>query len=82
TTDVGGIPEILGLPGPGPRRVEGLGTLVTPGDDQGLATAIAELLATPAEPTRVRAYAERWGWEEPVALLTKTFRDALAEVAV
>lgn len=74
-TDVGGIPEILDQGTLTPAR----GALVAPGDTAGLADAIRRVLATPAEPAAVRAFAERYGWREPVAELVELFRRALGE---
>jgi glycosyltransferase involved in cell wall biosynthesis len=74
-TRVGGIPEILGDPPPADGS---LGALVPAGDADALAAAIMRVLAAPADPGRVRAFAQRYGWDEPVALLVATFRAALA----
>lgn len=78
-TPVGGIPEILGHPEPGDLR---LGAMVRVGDERELAAAIAALLAVPVDRGSVRAYAERFGWEQPVELLRRTLAQALGrEVA-
>ena len=68
-TAVGGIPQIVSAPV--------AGRLVPPGDAQALATAIAQMLAAPAERSAVRAFASRYGWDEPVALLCRVFAAAL-----
>ncbi len=74
-TAVGGIPEILGYPAPADRT---LGTLVPVGDVPALAAAVLALLAAPTNRAVVRRHAEQFGWEQPVAQLTATFRRALA----
>lgn len=74
-TAVGGIPEILQQPAVDDVT---LGALVPPGDDAALAAAIRRVLAAPADPARVRAFAERYGWDEPVAFLVERFRALLA----
>ncbi|MGE3175633.1 MAG: glycosyltransferase [Planctomycetota bacterium] len=73
-TRVGGIPEILGDPPPADGS---LGALVPPGDVDALARALRFVLGVPSDPRRVRAYAERFGWREPVALLADAFSRAL-----
>ena len=75
-TRVGGIPQILG-DGSDPDR--SLGALVAPRDPGALLQALQGMLATPGDRGRVRAFAERHGWEEPVALLADLFRRALGE---
>ena len=79
-TPVGGIPEILG--GRAAADVDPrLGALVAPGDAAALATAVGTLLARPADAAFVRAFAERYGWDEPVELLAARFAALLgAEV--
>lgn len=74
-TDVGGIPEILDRATLTPAR----GALVPPGDAAALAAAIRAVLAVPADAAAVRAFAERYGWQEPVAFLSELFRRALGE---
>ncbi|HEU4419722.1 MAG TPA: glycosyltransferase, partial [Planctomycetota bacterium] len=73
-TRVGGIPEILGDPVPG-----SLGALVPPRDAEALAAALHTVLDAPADRAAVRRFAERYGWEQPVAILTKMFRRVLGE---
>jgi glycosyltransferase involved in cell wall biosynthesis len=73
-TRVGGLPEILGEPA---RDDHSLGALVPPRDDAAFAAAIAAVLAQPADPARVRAYAERWSWEQPVGTLARLLQSAL-----
>lgn len=75
-TRVGGIPQILGDPAPADPR---LGALVPPRDGEALARAMAALLAVPGDRAAVRAFAERYGWDEPVRLLTDVFQRALLE---
>lgn len=70
-TRVGGIPQILGDP-----PAEHLGALVHPGDDAGLAAALSAVLARDARSGEVRAYAERYGWDEPVQELANLFQAA------
>ncbi|MEC8653697.1 MAG: glycosyltransferase [Planctomycetota bacterium] len=71
-TRVGGIPQILGDP-----PSEPLGALVEPGDVDGLAAALSVVLSRGARRDEVRAYSERYGWDEPVAELVETFRSAV-----
>ena len=66
---VGGIPQILGDP-----PDEHLGALVEPGDIDGFAAAISRVLERGARGREVRAYAERYGWDEPVGALVETFQ--------
>jgi glycosyltransferase involved in cell wall biosynthesis len=73
---VGGIPQILGDPVPA-----GIGALVAPRDVAGLAAALQQVLARPADRAVVRAFAERYGWAEPIATLVGVFRQALQEAA-
>jgi glycosyltransferase involved in cell wall biosynthesis len=73
-TRVGGIPQILGKSPPAY-----LGALVEPGDEQALGAALRGVLATKHEPDRVRAFAERYGWQQPVEQLVATFRSAFGE---
>lgn len=75
---VGGIPQILGAAGPG---VCAVGALVALGDGDGFARAAGAVLAAPPAAAAVRAFAERYGWDEPVALLVEVFRRALGGVA-
>ncbi len=75
-TRVGGIPQILGDPVP-----PFLGAMIAPGDGKALAAALRTVLAHDADRTAVRAFAQRYGWDEPVATLCAVFRAALAEVA-
>lgn len=69
-TPVGGIPEILDHPAPSDER---RGALVPVGDVAALAAAAQRLLAAPADRAAVRAFAGRYGWQEPVALLCERF---------
>jgi teichuronic acid biosynthesis glycosyltransferase TuaC len=77
-TRVGGIPQILGEPAAADRR---LGMLVPPRDAQALRQALAAVLAEPGDRAAVRAFAERYGWAEPVRALAAVFRCAFGEVA-
>jgi glycosyltransferase involved in cell wall biosynthesis len=77
-TRVGGIPQILGEPAAGDHS---LGALVPVGDPEALAAAVGAVLATPGSCAAVRAFAERYGWAEPVAVLVEVFRRALGEAA-
>lgn len=72
---VGGIPQILG-DDPPPH----LGALTATGDVDGCAAALTRVLAAGDRRADVRAYAERYGWDEPVAALVETFREAAAGV--
>jgi glycosyltransferase involved in cell wall biosynthesis len=74
---VGGIPQIFGDREPGPA----LGALVPPRDAAALATAVRSLLDVPADAESVRAFAVRYGWDEPVRTLVNVFQNALAEQA-
>jgi teichuronic acid biosynthesis glycosyltransferase TuaC len=75
-TPVGGVPEILGDPPP-----PWLGAVCAPGDVAAFAAALSALAAAPADRARVRAYAERFGWDAPVARLCAVFRQAFAKGA-
>ncbi|MGB3967269.1 MAG: glycosyltransferase, partial [Planctomycetota bacterium] len=75
-TRVGGIPQILGDPPPA-----WLGSLLAPGDGQALAAALRHHLDQGADRARIRAFAGRYGWDEPVQFLGRLFRQALAEAA-
>lgn len=77
-TPVGGIPEILGHPAPGDLQV---GALAPVGDVAAFAAAALALLTAPVERAAVRAFASRYGWDGPVAMLAATFRRLLGEVA-
>ncbi|MFK7742806.1 MAG: glycosyltransferase [Planctomycetota bacterium] len=76
-TRVGGIPQILAGDPPEPS----LGALVDVGDvtalRSGLAAALARVAADPqGERARVRSFAERYGWQEPVEQLAAIFQAA------
>ena len=73
-TRVGGIPQILA--GDPPARE--LGALVDRGDEVGLREALRAVLAAGPARERVRAFAERYGWDEPVQKLQATFEAAFA----
>lgn len=73
-TRVGGIPQIFGGD---PPAIE-LGALVDVGDRAGLQQALAAVLDRGADRARVRAFAERYGWHEPVAQLVAVFEAAAA----
>lgn len=75
-TSVGGVPEILGEAPP-----PWLGALCPVGDHAAFGRAFAAFAAMPIERARVRAYAERFGWDAPVARLCEVFRQALARGA-
>ncbi len=77
-TPVGGIPEILDHPAPGDER---LGALVPVGDVAALAAAARRLLAAPPDRDAVRAFASRYGWQAPVALLCERFWRILGAAA-
>jgi glycosyltransferase involved in cell wall biosynthesis len=71
---VGGIPEIFG----GVPPADGsLGALVPPRDDEALAAALRHVLAVPGDRVRVRAFAERWSWDEPLHTLVRVFDRAM-----
>jgi hypothetical protein len=53
-----------------------LGMLLRDTGPEALARAIAAVLAVPADRARVRAHAQRFSWDEPVALLASTLRAA------
>jgi glycosyltransferase involved in cell wall biosynthesis len=73
-TRVGGIPEILGDPVP-----SWLGALVPPRDVDALVVALRAVLDSLPDRAAVRRFGERYGWEQPVAILTKMFRRVLGE---
>ncbi|MCB9885173.1 MAG: glycosyltransferase [Planctomycetes bacterium] len=77
-TPVGGIPEILALPAEGDL---GRGALVPVGDVDAFAAAARRLLEAPADREAVRAFAEQYGWRQPVELLAAVFRRLLGEAA-
>lgn len=72
-TPVGGVPEILGASPPA-----WLGAMCPVGDVAAFGRAFAALAAAPSARAQVRAHAERFGWDEPVARLCDVFRAALA----
>lgn len=74
-TPVGGIPQILGGEHPDPV----LGTLVPVGDTAGFTAALQLVLDRKKQTNEVRAFAERYGWQEPVDQLVQMFRDACGE---
>lgn len=74
-TRIGGLPQILGDPPPADHS---LGALVPLGDQAALTKAIADVLAVPGDPQKVRRFAEQYGWEAPVSQLVTTFREVLA----
>lgn len=65
-TKVGGIPEIV--------RANEAGLLVAERTGAAFARAIGSLLASPPPPSAVRAYAERFGWEEVVTAQAGLYR--------
>lgn len=75
-TRVGGIPQILGDPVP-----HAIGALIERRDADGVAAALRTVLEAPRDGAAVRAFAERYGWDEPVRLLAHTFRRALGETS-
>ena len=75
-TRVGGIPQILGEAPPA-----WLGALVPPRDVAALAAALRTVLSAPADRAAVAAFAQRYGWAEPVAELVAVFRSALGVAA-
>lgn len=79
-TAVGGIPEILAdrALGGGAAAADVVGALVPVGDQPALVAALRTLLDAPPARTTVRAFAERYGWDEPVATLVAVFRGATA----
>jgi glycosyltransferase involved in cell wall biosynthesis len=78
-TRVGGIPQILGDGDAAGAAPGTLGALVAPRDADAFAAALQATLAVPGDRAKVRAFAERYGWAEPVALLATLFRRALGE---
>lgn len=75
-TRVGGIPQILGDAVP-----PGIGAWIERRDAHGVAAALRTVLAATPDRAAVRAFAQRYGWDEPVRLLVDTFRRALREPA-
>lgn len=75
-TRVGGIPQILGEAPP-----VWLGALVPPRDVAALAAALRTVTAVAPDRARVAAFAQRYGWTEPVAQLVAVFRSALGVAA-
>lgn len=69
-TPVGSIPEMLSAPF--------VGSLVRAGDHTALAREVERMLSVPRDPQRIRAFAQRFSWDQPVAFLTAAFREALA----
>jgi glycosyltransferase involved in cell wall biosynthesis len=66
---VGGIPEILTDPA--------FGRTVPPDDPVALAAAVREFLAAPPPRAAVRAFAERYSWNEPVRQLVDLLQRAV-----
>jgi len=77
-TATGGIPQILGQPAGEDLR---LGCLLTQRDAGSVAAGVQRLLQVPADPAWVRRYAERFGWQEPIGVLTRIFARACGEAA-
>ena len=63
------LPQILTDPA--------VSTLVATGDVEALGTAIAAFVTAPPDPVQTRALAERYSWEETVAMLSDVFQRAL-----
>ena len=74
-TPVGGIPQILGGDEPLPQ----LGQLVPIGDVAGFAAALQRVLDGPDACADIRRFAERYGWQEPVAQLSRSLQAAVVE---
>ncbi|HXJ23008.1 MAG TPA: glycosyltransferase [Polyangia bacterium] len=70
-TRVGGIPDVVHAPA--------LGALVPASDPTSLATALAEALATPYDPTAVAELGARGGWQESAANLAASLERAVAQ---
>ena len=68
-TDVGAVPQMLADPE--------VGAIVPVGDARALADRVQRFLKSAPDPSKIRAYAERFSWEEPVALLTELLRRAV-----
>jgi 2-deoxystreptamine N-acetyl-D-glucosaminyltransferase/2-deoxystreptamine glucosyltransferase len=74
-TPVGGIPQIMGGADVAPH----LGALVEVGDVVGFASAMKRVFNDGKQTAEVRAFAENYGWQEPVEQLVSTFRRAVGE---
>jgi glycosyltransferase involved in cell wall biosynthesis len=74
-TPVGGIPQIMGGADVAPH----LGALVEVGDVVGFASAMKRVFNDGKQTAKVRAFAENYGWQEPVEQLVSTFRRAVGE---
>ncbi|KPV40328.1 glycosyl transferase family 1 [Thiohalorhabdus denitrificans] len=72
TTDVGGNREVVS------RRE--VGRIVPFGDPEELRSQLEEALGTTWDRGMIRAYAERNGWEDRVAMLVEEFREVAAPV--
>ncbi len=68
-TPTAGDPALLANPG--------LGALVRDGDRRALGREILRLLRTPSDPQRIRGFAQRFSWDDPIGKLADSFRDAL-----
>lgn len=68
-TSVGAVPEMLVDPQ--------VGAVVPVGDAAALADRVQHFLKSPPDRSKIRAYAERFSWEEPVTLLADLLRRAL-----
>lgn len=75
-TPVGGIPQIMG----GEQPEAYLGALVPVGDVAGFTAALQRVLDAGKHTSQVRAFAERYGWQEPIEQLVETFRRACGGV--
>ena len=67
---MGGIPDIIGG--------SDVARLIEPGDVDALRDGIAAFLSAPPDPVKVRALAERYSWDETVAMLSKLFVETVS----
>lgn len=67
-TAVGAVPDMLTVPF--------AGALIRAGDHRALGREVERFLSAPRDPARLRAFAARFGWDEPIERLAAAFRAA------
>jgi glycosyltransferase involved in cell wall biosynthesis len=69
-TNVGGNAEVIGHPA--------AGTLVVEHTAEAVATGVRAVLGRGISRTETRAYAERFGWDEPISTQMRLFEEVIA----
>ena len=73
-----GVPVVATPVGAVPTMIEApyTGSLIRQGDHRALASEVRRHLERPRDAQRIREYAERFSWDEPVRFLADAFREA------